>query len=102
MFKEGDDKVKRNEKKSLAYANKPIFIFLIAASLPWLVPTIRFFIKGDTASGFKFLAFSIAYMIVLFIAQIYFRKMLIYYERNLNKSVQRFKNKKTVKVKGGL
>lgn len=97
-------KVKKNSK-AIYNSGTLISIFLFLSSLPWFIQAIKLFIKGKTGAGIKLMIFGFAYMIVLIIIQAYFRQMLILYQKNLDKSSVKYKNrkiynKKIIKNKG--
>lgn len=87
-------KNKKKPKKVIYNSGTLISIFLFMSSLPWFIQSIRLFIKGNIKTGITLTLFGIAYMIVLIIVQAYFRQMLMLYQKNLNKSSVKYKNKK--------
>lgn len=94
-------KKKEKEKHYLYQSHKIIKIFFFLVALIWIVPAGQLFLKNQISSGVKFLVLGIIYMLVVFGIQTYFIKMIMLYQKNLNKVSKKYKNRKVVKNKGG-
>lgn len=87
-----------DHSKNLLYiSKKPIIVFFILLSLAWIVPAINLMIHGQISSSIKLFLFGCAYLIALFIAQTFFKRMLILYQKNLDKSIKKSKGQKYLK-----
>lgn len=84
-------------KKLLYIAKKPVYIFFIPLAAVWFIPAVKLFIEGHIISGIKLLLFGFGFMCVLYAAQVYFRKMLMLYQSNLDKTVKKNKLKKNIR-----
>lgn len=90
------------KNRNLLYiSNKPIKAFLFLLSLPWFILSIKLIISNKITSGIKLFIFGNVFLAVMFGIQFYFRKMLVLYQKNLDKSIIRYQNRKVIRNKGG-
>ncbi|MFL0251993.1 hypothetical protein ACJDT4_16355 [Clostridium neuense] len=85
----------------LYVSNKPIKAFLFLLSLPWFILSIKLIVNNKVASGIKLFIFGNVFLAVMFAIQFYFRKMLVLYQKNLDKSSNKYKKRKFIKNRGG-
>lgn len=88
-------------RRSLYTSSKLIKFFFCIVALIWIVPAGKLFFKGQISSGFKVLMLGIIYILAVFVVQTYFIKMIMLYQKNLDKATKNYKNKKMIKNKGG-
>lgn len=88
-------------KNSLYVSNGPIRLFLFVLSLPWFILSAKLIMNNNVASGIKLFVFGNVFLAALFGIQFYFRKMLALYQKNLDKSSNKYKKRKFIKNKGG-
>ncbi|MBA5851305.1 hypothetical protein H2684_08295 [Clostridium sp. cel8] len=87
-----------SKNANLLYSSKkPMIVFFTALSLIWIVPAGKLLISGQIASSIKLFMFGFFYIVVLFIAQRFFKRMLMVYQTNLDKSIKESNRKKLLK-----
>lgn len=90
------------KNKNLLYvSNGPIRLFLFLLSLPWFILSVKLIMNNNITSGIKLFIFGSLFLAALFGIQFYFRKMLVLYQKNLDKSSNKYKKRKFIKNKGG-
>lgn len=82
------------EGKLLSISKKQLGLFYILLAAVWLGESVYEFIHHNITAGVSLFLFGSIFLIVLYLIQTYFTKMLLLYQKNLNSTRHSLKNRR--------